>query len=1452
MITLRQNPNEPTLYIGSERGGGKLPSFAPESSPRLVATTPADESGAVSTTPTIRLTFDTPVTLGSGSFFISDGTTQSYVNGAGQPDVRIVGATHTLQVPAGSAQLGSGGFYVEFTPPSTLKSGTAYFVYFKPGAVVSAGNGLPFAGLSDATGLNFTTTSDFTAPTALSAKTSNPAGTYKAGDVISITVNFSETVNVIGTPRLELNLGASRFATLSGASSGTSLTFSYTVQAGDTATELGFIDLIDLASGIVDGNGNALGVGNIAFVNLDGAASTGQGSDLVIDTTAPTALSWNVTEGATDVAYGSTLSLSFSEPVVAAPGAKLFVDVNGVPTEVLLTDPSISIAGNTLFLSNLASNTQYSVTLSAGAVTDVGGTLLAGSASTSFATAATSPANDTIAPKVLDISATVGATTTEYNLGGTISILVTMSENVTVTGTPKLQLQLDGKVVEASYASSSGKVLTFSYTVQPGDNVASLAYAGTGALVLPGGASITDIKGNAAQLALPAPGAAHSLDANTNIEIDTPPTITGSAPFDGAGAVALNNNMVITFSEAMTMAGSAANFRLLRDDGGSSTAVPASVTVSGATVSFDPVSDLEIGKNYYIEIDSNALADSDGNGFGGLSGTSAYNFNTIVDSTLPSATLAQTSNAEGTYKIGDTIAIQVAFDETVMVTGSPRLELNLGAGGKFATHTGVTSGTALNFAYVVQEGDSIGSLNFKDVDDLTGITDLSGNALDAAHITFSSLTAAQPSGYGSEIAIDGVSPTFSGFNAINNTTDVSAASPLTMNFSENIKAVDAGSSAILVSIDGAAATPVLIQSLISGNAMSLPLTANTSYVVTIPAGTVADAIGNPVAAAQSIAFATMASPTTGDTIAPRVQGVTASVGNSATTLNQGGTVTIVVLMSESIQITGSIGLNLQIGSQVVQVYASGYDGNEIYFPYTVAAGQNTDSLQYANSASLFLNDAFIRDMNNNNAVLTLPAPGALDSLDYNTAIKVDTLPTLASASPAAGAWNVALGSNLVFNFSENMTLVGGAADFKLFRVGTPDVELPVVASVSGSVLTLDPVSNLDLTQNYYVQIASGALVDSDLHPFAGFSGSTGFTFNTKVDTTGPVPLSWNVVEDSTDVNHAGAVILTFDEPIFAAGPTSRFIFGLDNGDGTEEVLFSNSSRVTISGNTIAVTGFDNNREYLVSLSNGSLVDAAGNPYSGFPDVHFVTAAVPVSNDSFAPTVLDVSASVGATPTTYAAGETITVKVTMSEAVTVSGSPPFLKLVLDNGTVAAMHTGTSGNVMTFQYVVQPGDNTASLAYLANGLTLPDTGITDANGNNAVLTLATPGAAHSLDFNTDIAINTAPVVTSFSPADNANFVSISSNLVLTFSETIILAGSLSNVVLIRDNLNGSKTPIPATATISGNVLTIDPDADLDLNQFYHVEIANTVLTDATGKPFVGIVGETEYNFNTNLAA
>ena len=104
-----------------------------------------------------------------------------------------------------------------------------------------------------------------------------------------------------------------------------------------------------------------------------------------------------------------------------------------------------------------------------------------------------------------------------YGVAAVISIRITFSNAVTVTGTPMLALDSGGT---ALYSSGSGTAtLTFTYTVGAGENSAHLDAVSTSALSLNGG-SIIGTGSLAAALTLPAPGSAGSLGANKSIVID--------------------------------------------------------------------------------------------------------------------------------------------------------------------------------------------------------------------------------------------------------------------------------------------------------------------------------------------------------------------------------------------------------------------------------------------------------------------------------------------------------------------------------------------------------------------------------------------------------------------------------------------------------------------------------------------------------------------------------------------------------------------------------------------------------------------------------------------------------------------------------------------------------------------------------------------------------------------
>ncbi|HNT88362.1 MAG TPA: M4 family metallopeptidase, partial [Candidatus Hydrogenedentes bacterium] len=147
-----------------------------------------------------------------------------------------------------------------------------------------------------------------------------------------------------------------------------------------------------------------------------------------------------------------------------------------------------------------------------------------------------------------------------FTVGEVIDIDVTFAVPVSVTGTPRLELETGNINRMATYLSGSGgATLTFRYTVASGDTSPDLDYTNGGALRFNGG-TIKDVSTQTlAVLTLPAPGASGSLGANRAIVIDTAaPTVSSvtSSLANGTYPVGQVVPVQVTFDEAVVyMAG---------------------------------------------------------------------------------------------------------------------------------------------------------------------------------------------------------------------------------------------------------------------------------------------------------------------------------------------------------------------------------------------------------------------------------------------------------------------------------------------------------------------------------------------------------------------------------------------------------------------------------------------------------------------------------------------------------------------------------------------------------------------------------------------------------------------------------------------------------------------------------------------------------------------------------
>ncbi|MCZ2496164.1 nuclease [Xylophilus sp. Kf1] len=134
---------------------------------------------------------------------------------------------------------------------------------------------------------------------------------------------------------------------------------------------------------------------------------------------------------------------------------------------------------------------------------------------------------------------------------------------------------------------------------------------------------------DAAGLATQAVNSADTLRF-TSMPDTTPPVLQGSTPADNATAVAVSDNIVLTFSEAVRAGAGTITITNGSDDVRTiSAADTTQVRIAGSVVTINPVGDLRTGSAYAVQVGTTALLDTVGNAFAGITDSTTLNFTTF-------------------------------------------------------------------------------------------------------------------------------------------------------------------------------------------------------------------------------------------------------------------------------------------------------------------------------------------------------------------------------------------------------------------------------------------------------------------------------------------------------------------------------------------------------------------------------------------------------------------------------------------------------------------------------------------------------------------------------------------------------------------------------------------------------------------------------------------------------
>ena len=686
----------------------------------------------------------------------------------------------------------------------------------------------------------------------------------------------------------------------------------------------------------------------------------------------------------------------------------------------------------------------------------------------------------------------------------------------------------------------------------------------------------------------------------------------------------------------------------------------------------------------------------------------------------------------------EVIDIEVRFSETVTVTGTPQLELDIGGQARQADYAYGSGSSALWFSYEVQYSDvdtngiaiganalTLNSGAIQDSDSNNATLGLGSHAIsnDANHKVDGRIRldfTGSPQDGGDTYGVNEIIQVRVGFG------DDLSFTPSTPNglgdlqlglmIGSNTRQLRAETPLDGFSSIGEASFLYEIQ---SGDMDSDGL-GIAAGALTVTGGTLTDTGGN----AARLNFGTFAvTNDAGRKIngsvddAPTVNEVQSlSPPLIGQTFVADERILIFLQFGEPVAITGRPQVALTVGNQTRQAVYVGCNGpavegfcsKSLVFSYVVrSADVDADGVTIA-AGALALNGGAIRDRGGNNANLDLGTRArAFGFRRFRVNGGVDRAPNLSS------------------NFRDNWGYVDGESTY----------QAPLVIS--------DPQGSSTFGATETIEVS--------------------LFFNEPVVVTGSPQLALGIGTSTRQADYQGCTIGDADPP----GTCRRLTFGytVQSSDSDPNGISIAANALTLNSGTIRDFGGNNaNRDLgtnAVTNSSGHKVDGSVNRTPAVAGASLLSS--PQEGD------------------TYGFGETIRAEVRFDEAVTVTGSPQ-LALAINVQTRQAAYNGGSGtNALTFAYAVQSTDADADgISIAANALALNSGTIVDSGGQNAGLNLGTHAVSNSSGHKVDGSVDRAPAVSgaavTSSPVGGGGYRGGETiEVTVTYNEPVTVAGS-----------------------------------------------------------------------------
>ena len=851
-------------------------------------------------------------------------------------------------------------------------------------------------------------------PTVINVTSSKSDGLYKAGDIIPVDVTFSEEVHVIGNPSITLETGASDAEVNYSSGTGTNkLTFNYTVEAGHTSNDLNYLSTNSLICPapqletpiFKDTTGEAKGVTVVG--NFAYLADSNSGL-AIIDITDPT-----------------------------NPLDPVYMDTNGTARGVI-------VVGNFAYVADFNEGL---------AIIDI------------------SDPNNPGTPVYKDTNGSAF----DVTVVGDFAFVADNNSGLAI-----INVSNPASPGEPVYVSTNGPAtsVTISGTnAYVADNSSGLAIIDITDPTNPGTPSYTPTNGSAYGVTVVGNNA-YVADRDSGLAIIdiSNPSSPGSPVYMDTNGSAYGVTVIGNYAY---VSDSTTGLAIIDVTDPSNPGTPAYADTSFSYKSFisgthayvaDRDSGLAIVPLNTGSIKDAASNDADLTLFSiGTTGSLSVNKDLVLDTTIPTVTNVTSSNANGNYKQGDLIPINITFSEKVNVRGNPKLTLETGVNDTQVSYSSGTGSDKLTFNYTVDNGHMSSDLAYLDSNSLktNNSYNISVSAINNDDYSISgndkngNILASDPDlafNVGDQITflVNAIGHPYY-LKTLPGTGTSNQITGITNNGTTN------GS---IVWTPTKTGTFFYQCSLHSGMGGVITITDDGSLIQDDALNNAILTLANPGETSSLSANKNLRL----DTTVPTVTDVSSPTVNGS--YKVGDIIPITVTFSEDVNITGIPNLALKTfenGASLLN-FTSGSGTSILTFDYPVQPGHSSNDLDYVANNSLSLNSGTIKDASLNNANLTLPNPASPGSLGANKNLVINNAPIAvddtAEIEEDAGLTSINVIANDTDADGDNLslTLVSGAVNGTTqINVDTKSVDYMPNANWNGTDVISYTVSDGTLT-----------------------------------------------------------------------------------------------------------------------------------------------------------------------------------------------------------------------------------------------------------------------------------------------------------------------------------------------------------------------------------------------------